>query len=419
MGMTMAEKALSRAAGKQAVHPGEFVTANVDLLMGHDLSFFAAYLAMVSNGRDKVWDPDKIVVVIDHYVPAPNKTFAGFQKNVRENVAKQGIKNFYDSGEGICHQVLPEKGHALPGRLIVGGDSHTTTYGALAAASTGIGISELAYVMAEGSLWFMVPETIKFNLSGALAKGVSAKDIILYIAGRFGSEVAQYKAIEFSGAAAGALSIDQRMTMSNFGVELGAKFAFFEADEKTRDWLKQRTDQPIEPFGPDPDARYSAIHEIDISALEPQVACPHNVDNVKPVSDIGEVKVDQAFLGSCTNGRFEDFRQAAAILKGKKVHPGTRLIVIPASRSIYNQSIETGILKTLVEAQAVISPPGCGPCGGGHQGVLAPEEVAISSTNRNFKGRMGSPESFIYLGSAETVAASAIEGKIADPRKYI
>jgi len=419
MGMTMAEKVLARAAGKEVVHPGEFVTAKIDILMGHDLSFFGAYLAMVSNGRDKVWDPDKIVVVIDHYVPPHNKTFAGIQRKVREDVTKQGIKNFYDSGSGICHQVLPENGHALPGSLIVGGDSHTTTYGAFAAASTGIGISELAYVMAKGSLWFMVPETIKFNLSGTSGKGVSSKDIILKIAGQFGSEVAQYKAVEFSGPAAKALSIDQRMTISNFGVEIGAKFAFFEADEKTLAWLKQRTDQPIGPFGPDPDARYLAVHEIDISSLEPQIACPHNVDNVKPVSEIGEVPVDQAFLGSCTNGRMEDFERAAAVLKGKKVHPGTRLIAIPASRRIYGQLHESGLLKTFIEAHAIIAPPGCGPCGGGHMGVLAPGEVAISSTNRNFKGRMGSPESFIYLASAETVAASAIEGKIADPRKYL
>jgi len=419
MGMTMAEKILARASGREFVQPGEFVTAEVDLLMGHDLSFFAANAMMTSSVRDKVWDPDKIAVVIDHFVPPPNSAYAEVHKNVREAVDRHGIKNFYDAGRGICHQVLPENGHALPGRLIVGGDSHTTTYGAFGAASTGIGVSELAYTMAKGSLWFMVPETIKFVLTGALPKGVSAKDIVLSIAGRFTSEVAQYKSIEFCGEAAEALNMDQRMTLSNMGVEIGAKFAFFAADDKTLAYLKERTKEPIEPFGPDPDADYSAVHEIGLSSLEPQVACPHNVDNVKSISEIGEIAIDQAVLGSCTNGRVDDFERAVAILRGKKVARGVRLLAIPASMEVSRQLEKSGLMGVLLDAGAILTPSGCGPCMGGHMGVLANGETAISSTNRNFKGRMGNPEASIYLGSPETVAASAVEGRITDPRKYL
>jgi len=420
MDLTMAEKILARASGRESVRPDDFVTANLDIVMGHDRSFWAAYMAMIDNNSKNVWDPDKIVVINDHAVPAPIIRAAGAHKDIRGWVKAQKITNFYDCGVGICHQVLPEKGHALPGRLIVGGDSHTTTYGALGAASCGIGISDLAYSMAKGSLWFKVPETIKFNLIGALPEGVSAKDIILKIAGLYTAEVAQYRAVEFVGPAASALNIDGRMTISNMGVEIGAKFAFFEADEKTLAYLKERTSEPVEPFGPDPDAQYAKVYELDVSSLEPQIACPHNVDNVKSVSEIdNDVRVNQAFIGSCTNARMEDLNRAAAILKGKTVHSDTRLLVIPASRDILLKSMDSGAIQTFLEAGAMLGATNCGPCGGGHMGVLAPSETAISSTNRNFKGRMGSPESFVYLGSPETVAASAIEGKIADPRKYL
>jgi len=415
----MAEKVLARASGRSAVHPGEFVTAHIDILMCHDLSFCAACEAMVDCGYNKVWDPDKIVVVVDHAVPAPNIASAENHRKIREYVRARGIKKFYDAGVGICHQVLPEKGHALPGLLIVGGDSHTTTYGALGAASCGIGRSEATYVMAKGTLWFQVPETIQFVLKGKLPGGVTAKDIILKIAGRYTAEVAQYKAVEFKGPVAKALSIHERMTISNMGVEIGAKFAFFEADAKTLTYLKKRTKQPVKPFRPDSDADYLEIYEMDVSSLEPQVACPHNVDNVKSVSEIGEVPVQQALIASCTNARLPDLKRAAAILKGRKIHPGTRLLVIPASHEIYTRGVKSGIFQTFLEAGAMIGTPTCGPCGGRHMGILAPGETAISSTNRNFKGRMGSPESFVYLGSPETVAASAIEGRIADPRRYL
>ena len=419
MGMTMAEKVLARVASRKTVKPDEYVTANIDVLMVVDMSFYLAYNLMIDNGCKKIWAPDKIVLVMDHQYPAQNVAQAEAHRKIREYVKDQGIKYFYDGGFGICHQVLPEKGHVMPGLLILGGDSHTTTYGAFGAASSGIGHTEIAYVMAKGSLWLRVPETIRFMLNGTLPEAVSAKDIILKIAGQYTAEVAQYKAVEFSGPGAKELSIGQRMTISNMGVEIGAKFAFFEADEKTYDFLKGRTTKQIDFFGPDPGAQYLASHEMNISSLEPQVACPHNVDNVKPISEIKDIAVQQAFIGSCTNARAEDLEQAAAILKGRRVHPETRLLVIPASREVYAHIAESGALKTLIEAGAMFLPPVCGPCGGLNNGVLAPGETAISSSNRNFKGRMGSPESFVYLASPETVAASAIEGKIADPRKYI
>jgi len=419
MGMTMAEKILSRASGRASVTPGEFVTAEIDVVMGHDNTFPRSYQYLRDIGLDTVADPDKIVVIVDHRVPAMTVLNAENQKLIREYVAHLGIRHFHDAGDGICHTVLPEQGHALPGRLIVGGDSHTTTYGALGTASSGLGFSELAYAMYKGSLWFRVPETIRFDLTGRLAPGVTSKDAMLALMGRHGCDIGQYKAVEFMGPVAEALSVDARMTMSNMGVEIGAKFAFFAADEKTLDYLRPRTDQPIEIFGPDADAGYDGVHEIDCDGLAPQVALPHNPDNVKPVTEVGEIPVHQAFLGSCTNSRTEDLVRAAAILKGRKVAKGTRFLVIPGSREVMKNAMQNGSLNTLVEAGAMLSPPGRGPCGGGSTGVLAPGENGIATTNRNFKGRMGSTESFNHLASPETVAASAIEGRIADPRKYV
>ena len=419
MKMTMAEKVLARASGRDAVKPGEFVVAAVDTLMVADMSFYDSYELMVEHGCSKIWDPDRMVVIMDHKFPAQDMAQAENHRKIREWVKLQGIKNFYDGGVGICHQVMAEKGHVLPGDLIPGGDSHTTTYGALGAAACGIGHSDIAYTMAKGSLWFMVPETIRFILKGDLPKGTSAKDIILKIAGDYSVKIAQYKSIEFSGPLAKALSVDDRMTMSNMGVEIGAKFTFFEADDKTLAYLEKRTNKPVDVFGPDPGANYEATYEIDFSSLEPQVACPHNVDNVKPIGDVEGIPVQQAFLGSCTNARFDDLERAAAILKGRTVHPETRLIVIPASREIYLRISESGALQTFIEAGAMLCPPVCGPCGGLNNGILANNENAICTTNRNFKGRMGNPESFVYLASPESVAASAIEGKITDPRKYL
>lgn len=418
MQMTMAEKVLARAAGRKEVRPGEIVTASIDTLMVADMSFFDSYELMIENGCSKIWDPDRVVVIMDHQFPAQNAPHAEKHRRIREWVKQQGIKHFYDSGEGICHQVMVEKGHVLPGDLIPGGDSHTTTYGALAAASCGIGHSDIAYVMAKGTLWFMVPETIRFIINGTLQPGVSAKDVILKLAGDYSVMVAQYKSVEFSGSLASRFTIDDRMVICNMGVEIGAKFSFFEADEQTITYLKTRTDRKADAFGPDAGAEYAETHEMDLSALEPQVACPHNVDNVKPISEVEGTPVQQAFIGSCTNARTDDLERAAAILKGKKIHPETRLIVMPASREIYIKITESGALQTFLEAGAMLGPPVCGPCGGLNNGILATGETAICSTNRNFKGRMGNPDSFVYLASPESVAASAIEGRIADPRKY-
>ncbi len=419
MGMTMAEKILARACARQRVSPGDFVTAKVDLVMSNDAQFPGSYQALADIGLKRVFDADKIVVVIDHWVPAMSAAFAETHQLIRQYVKELGIRHFYDVGVGIEHNVVPEKGHVLPGDLIVGSDSHSTTYGALGAASAGIGLTETAYAMVKGQLWFQVPPTIRFELEGALAHGVTPKDLMLSLLGKFGTQVAQYKAVEFAGPVADSMSIEGRLTMSNIGSEMGAKFAFFAADAKTLAYLRPRTARPLQVFGPDADAIYEAVHRIDCSVIEPQVALPHKPDNVKPISELGDLPIQQAFIGSCTNARAEDLVRAAAILKGRKVAPGTRLLVIPASHEVMLEAMRNGSLAVMVEAGAMIGTPGCGPCGGGSTGVLGPGEHGIASTNRNFKGRMGSTESFVYLASPETVAASAVEGRIADPRKYL
>ena len=418
--MTMAEKVLVRASGRKEVRPGEYVTAKVDQVMGHD-TFAEVYGVLKEAGIDRLWDPSRIVVLLDHYVPAPSVACAEDQKLIRGAVKRFGIENWYDMKTGICHQIMGEKGHIIPGDLVVACDSHTTTYGAFGAAGTGIGASEVAYVVVTGELWMRVPPTIKFVIQGDLQAGVMSKDIILYIAGRYTTEVAQYKAVEFKGPTVEKMSMASRMTMANMGVEIGAKFAFFDADQKTLVYLDGRTKgkakRPVGLFKADPDAHYERVYEVDVSRLEPQVACPHDVGNVRSISQLGDIRVEQAFLGSCTNGRFEDLEIAAAILKGKKVHSETRLIVFPASWETYLEALRAGILETLIEAGAVVCNPGCGPCLGGHMGLLAAGERCIASSNRNFKGREGSTEAEVYLGSPATVAASAVAGRIVDPRQ--
>ena len=420
--MTMAEKVLARVSGRRTVRPGEYVTAKVDQVMGHD-TFADTCRVLQDAGIERAWDPSRIAVLLDHYVPAPTIAYAEDHKFIREMVKRLGIENWYDLKAGICHQIMGEKGHIIPGELVVGCDSHTTTYGAFGAAGTGIGYSELAYVVATGELWMRVPATVKFVLEGDLQPGVMSKDILLHIAGTYTTQVAQYKAVEFQGPTAEQMSIASRMTMSNMGVEIGAKFAFFDADQKTLAYLNGmpagKPKRPVALFKADPDACYEQAYDIDVSGLEPQVACPHDVGNVRPVSQLGTVRVDQAFLGSCTNGRLEDLQVAARILKGHKVSADTRLIVFPASWEIYLQALRGGILETLIEAGAVVCNPGCGPCLGGHMGILAAGERCIASSNRNFKGREGSTESEVYLGSPATVAASAVAGRIVDPRPYL
>jgi len=417
MGSTLAEKIMAKAAGRDDVAAGEFVVADIDLALVHDIFAASVFDKLAEVGGGKVFDPDKAVVVIDHLVPAPSAEAAAIHQRIRDHVAGLGIGAFYDSGEGICHQLLPERGHIRPGMMVVGTDSHTTTHGALAAAATGIGTSEMVYVMATGRLWFRVPETIRYELRGSLARGVSWKDVILHLTGRFGSDGAQYRAMEFGGPAATEAEMSSRLTVSNMGLEMGAKFALFPADAVTADYLAERGIEGIAPLGPDPDASYEAVHELDLSALAPQVALPHDVDNVEPVDGLGDITIQQAFLGSCTNGRIEDLRAAAAVLEGRKIAPGVRLLVAPASRGVLSQAIDEGIVATLVEAGASVLASGCGPCFGGHGGLLAPGERCIGTHNRNFPGRMGSPRAEIYLASPETVAASALAGRIADPRE--
>lgn len=419
VGMTMAEKVLARASGRARVSPGEFITASVDLVMANDAQFPQSCKALEDIGLKKVFDPEKIVVVIDHWVPANTPMVAEMHRGIREQVKELGIRHFYDAGVGIEHKVVPEKGHALPGQLIVGSDSHSTTYGALAAASTGIGLTELAYVMYTGKLWFQVPPTIRFNLTGRLGHGVSPKDLMLALLAKHSTQVAQYKSVEFGGPAAAAMDMEGRLTLANISSEMGAKFSMFAADATTLEYLRTRSDVPVQAFGPDLDARYESVHTIDCAAIEPQVAAPHKPDNVKNVSEFASVRVDQAFIGSCTNAHAGDLQRAAAIMKGRKVAAGTRFLVIPASHEVMVEAMRNGSLAVLVEAGAMVGTPGCGPCAGGSTGVLGPGETGIASTNRNFKGRGGSTESFLYLASPETVAASAIEGRIADPRKYL
>jgi 3-isopropylmalate/(R)-2-methylmalate dehydratase large subunit len=417
MGATLAQKILARASGKAEVEPGQYVTASIDLAMMTD-QMHAVFRILAEAGIKNVWNPNKLVCLLDHYVPSPTVESAEVGKKITEVVKALNIKNFYGQRAGVAHQVLPEKGWIVPGELIVATDSHTTTYGAFGAAGTGIGISEMAYVLTTGMLWFKVPETIKFRLLGMLQPRVMSKDIILHIAGHYSTEVAQYKSVEFTGSVAQEMSLASRMTMSNMAVEIGAKFGFFEPDEKVTQYLTRRTNKAFDVLRPDEDAIYERIYEVDVSTLEPQVAFPFAIDNVKPISEVGEIRVDQAVLGSCTNGRLEDLRIAAKILEGRKVHPDTRLLVIPASAEVYKEAATEGILSTIIEAGCIICNPGCGPCFGAHMGLLASGEACVASINRNFKGRMGSPEAKVYLASPATVAASAIEGKIADPRNY-
>ncbi|RLE51485.1 MAG: 3-isopropylmalate dehydratase large subunit [Candidatus Methanomethylicota archaeon] len=420
MGMTISEKILARASGKERVEPGEYVNAKIDLAMFHDLTGPLTLKVLEEVGFDKPWDPEKIVVVFDHQVPAESVKTAELHKMLRSYVKKAGIRKFYDVGRGgIAHQVLVEDGLAQPGMLIVGADSHTCTYGAVGAFATGIGSTEMAAAMLTGELWFKVPETINFKVVGRLGRGVYAKYVILHIIGEIGVDGALYKAAEFTGPVVERMDIGERMVLTNMAVEMGAKTGIVNPDDKTISYVTQRASLRYSPVRSDPDAQYYSIVEVDASALEPQVACPHSVDNVKPVSEVEGVPIDQVFIGSCTNGRLEDLEVAAKILSGRKVHSNTRLIVIPASQKVYLEALRRGIVETIVKAGGVVANPNCGPCLGGHMGLLADGEKALSTSNRNFVGRMGSPKAEIYLASPATAAATAIEGCIADPRKYL
>ncbi|MGD8227885.1 MAG: 3-isopropylmalate dehydratase large subunit [Desulfobacteraceae bacterium] len=415
--MTLAEKILSRASQRDRVKAGQFVTGKIDVAMVHEGMAFVLKV-LKESGIERLWDSERVVCMLDHYVPAPTTRAAEMHKGIREAVKRLGIENFYGENAGICHQVMVERGHVLPGNLIVASDSHATTYGALGAGGTGVGFTEMAYVLAKGESWFRVPETIRFELNGTLAPMVMSKDIILFIAGKYTTEVAQYKSIEFVGSAVDSMSISSRMTMSNMSVELGAKFGFFEPDEKAIDYLRGKTHSSFEALNADKDAEYEATYRVDVSELEPQIALPYSVDNVKPISELAEIPIHQAVLGSCTNGRLEDLKIAAKLLKGRTVHPDVRLLVVPASSGIYREAINEGLVQIFLDANAIILNPSCGPCFGAHMGLLASGETCIASINRNFKGRMGSGDAKVYLASPATVGASAVEGRIADPRKY-
>ena len=420
--MTMAEKILARASKRPSVVPDEIVVAAVDLAMSHENADLVRK-AFNEIGVARVWDPERIVIILDHRVPAESERTATTHKAIREFVAAQGIRNFYDVGRGgICHQVLAERGHVLPGMVVVGTDSHTTTHGAFGAFATGIGATEMAGVWTEGQLWFKVPSTIRIEVEGALRPWVSAKDLILYIIGKLGADGADYRSVEFDGRTIRDMSIASRMTLANLSMEMGAKVAFTPVDDKLVDYLGQRVPGTrIERLTPDPGARYERVLRINAESdvTEPQVACPHSVDNVRPVSHLLDVEIHQAVLGSCTNGRLEDLEAAACIVAGRRVHPRVRLLVIPASQEIFLEALRLGYIGALVEAGAMINPPGCGPCVGVHQGILAAGENCISSTNRNFIGRMGSKDSNVYLASPAVVAASAIAGRIATPEMVI
>jgi 3-isopropylmalate/(R)-2-methylmalate dehydratase large subunit len=414
-GMTFAQKVLSRASGTNA-STGDIVSAKVDLAMSHENAALVLR-SFREIGAKKLWDPSKVVLLFDHRVPANTIKTAESHKEVRTFAKSEQLPFFYDLGEGICHQVLPEKGHVLPNMLIVGTDSHTTTYGALGAFATGIGATEMASVWATGEIWLRVPETLRAHIRGKLPPHTCSKDVILMLIGALGSDGADYKCVEFVGDTISRMSIASRMVLSNMSIEMGAKAGVCFPDRKTQDWLANRTQQKWEGTFWDHESEPDEELEMDVEDLVPQVACPHTVDNVVTVNKIEGTKIDQAVLGSCTNGRLEDLAAADALLKGRRVSKDVRFIVVPASREIYIEASHKGLLASLSASGAIILNPGCGPCLGGHQGLLAAGERCISTTNRNFRGRMGSPEAEVYLASPETVAASALMGEITDPRK--
>ena len=416
MAMTMTQKILASHAGLESVTAGQLIEANLDLTRANDITGPVAIREMEKAGFEHVFDKNKIALVMDHF--APNKDIKSAEQclTCRNFSGKHEIVNFFDVGQmGIEHALLPEKGLVGPGELIIGADSHTCTYGALGAFSTGVGSTDLAAGMATGKAWFRVPSAIKFNLTGSLPKYVSGKDVILHIIGKIGVDGALYRSMEFAGDGVASLTMDDRFTICNMAIEAGAKNGIFPVDDKTRAYIKGRVNREVTEFAADPDAQYDEEYTINLSELRPTVACPHLPENTKTVDELGKIEIQQSVIGSCTNGRIQDMRDAAAILKGRKVKSNVRTIVIPATQEIYLQCIEEGLAKIFVEAGAIVSTPTCGPCLGGHMGILAHDEKAISTTNRNFVGRMGHVSSEIYLANPAVAAASAVTGYITDP----
>lgn len=420
MGMTLTEKILARHAGLDAVEPGQIINANVDLVLANELSAAVAIGVMRKiKGAQRVFDPSRIALVEDHFVPAKDAQSASLAKLMKDFAVEQKVEHFFDVGRGgIEHVVLPEEGLVAPGELIVGGDSHTCTYGALGAFATGMGSTDIAAAFVLGEVWLKVPASIKIVYNGEPGRMVYAKDIMLRTVGELGIDGATYRAIEYHGTTVDSLSITGRITMANMAIEAGAKNGIFQADEKTIAFVKERTDRPFIVERSDADAVYERVIAIDVASLEPQIARPHTPDNVYPISEVtrDDIPVDQVFIGSCTNGYMEDLRIVAKILEGKRIAPSLRVIVNPGSQKVWMQAAQEGVLTTLAAAGCAVNTPGCGACFGGHMGTLGDGERAISTTNRNYVGRMGSPKAEIYLASPATCAASALTGKITDPR---
>jgi len=416
VGNTITEKILMAHTGLKKISAGQLINARVDIALGNDVTAPIAINEFQKAGGKKVFDKNKIALVLDHFTPNKDINSAQQCKAVREFALKQKVTHFYEGGQvGIEHALLPEQGIVLPGDLVIGADSHTCTYGALGAFATGVGSTDLAAVMLTGELWFKVPQSIKFVIYGKLQKWVSGKDLILHIIGRIGVDGALYKAMEFTGETIGKLPMADRLSMANMAIEAGAKNGIFAPDAITREYVKKRAKRDYKFYSSDADAVYSDIIEINAGGIEPQVAFPHLPSNVKPISKAGKVKIDQSLIGSCTNGRIEDLRIAAQILKKRKAASNVRLIVVPATPAIYKQALKEGLIEIFMNADAIISPPSCGACLGGHMGILAEGERAITTTNRNFVGRMGHPKSEVYLASPAVAAASAVLGRIASP----
>ncbi len=416
MGMTMTQKILAAHAGLKELTAGQFIEIDLDMVLGNDITSPVAINEFKKMGAVKVFNKDKIAIVLDHFVPNKDIKSAEQCKISRNFSREQNISNFFDLGQmGIEHALLPEKGLVTAGDAVMGADSHTCTYGALGAFSTGVGSTDMAAAMATGQMWLKVPSAIKFNLKGKLNKWVSGKDIILYIIGKIGVDGALYKSMEFTGRGIAELSMDDRFTIANMAVEAGGKNGIFPVDEKTIEYIKGHSNKEYTIFQADEDAVFDRVIDIDLNKLKPTVAFPHSPENTRPIDMVGNIKIDQVVIGSCTNGRIEDMRVAAKILKNKKVHPQVRTIIIPATQKIYKQCITEGLAEIFIDAGAVISTPTCGPCLGGYMGILAQGERAVATTNRNFTGRMGHPGSEVYLASPAVAAASAIKGKLADP----
>jgi 3-isopropylmalate/(R)-2-methylmalate dehydratase large subunit len=417
--LTLAEKILAAHTEKDRVSPGEFINVRVDVILANDITAPIAIKEFRRIGIDRVLNPEKIVMVADHFVPNKDITSAEQAKMMRDFCREQGIPH-YDVGQmGIEHVLLPEQGLVVPGDVVVGADSHTCTYGALGAFATGMGSTDIAAAMATGDIWMKVPQTIKFVYHSTLPEWIGGKDLILYTIGQIGVDGALYAAMEFTGEAIDALPMDGRLTMSNMAIEAGGKAGLFHVDEKTLDYVKPRAKRPYTIFEPDADAAYTQIIEYDVSSLEPQVSLPHLPSNARPASELGDIRIDQAVIGSCTNGRLSDLQIAARVIKGKKVHPDVRCIVIPGTQQVYLDALKEGLIETFILAGAVVSTPTCGPCLGGYMGVLAEGERCVSTTNRNFVGRMGHTGSEVYLANPAVAAASAITGYITSPEEVI